>query len=164
MSNLYKSLLEAQKEMGSVKKDAKNPFFKSTFATLNSVRETAIPVLNKHGIVLTQPTVMVDNKVFVKTELTHAESSESTSSLTEVIVKNPQDAQQVGSGISYARRYGIMSLLCLAAEDDDGNGAVAKAVIENKSEESQSENNEQRVVTPKPFKRSRPKTSEEDGI
>jgi hypothetical protein len=37
------------------------------------------------------------------------------------------DAHGVGSGITYARRYGLMSLLCLAADDDDGNAAVERA-------------------------------------
>jgi len=31
--------------------------------------------------------------------------------------------QGLGSAITYARRYGIMSLLNLPADDDDGNGA-----------------------------------------
>jgi hypothetical protein len=31
------------------------------------------------------------------------------------------DPQKYGSGITYARRYGIISTLCLEQEDDDGN-------------------------------------------
>jgi hypothetical protein len=37
------------------------------------------------------------------------------------------DAHGIGSGITYGRRYGLMSVLCLAAVDDDGNAAVEKA-------------------------------------
>jgi hypothetical protein len=29
----------------------------------------------------------------------------------------------MGSGITYARRYALQSILCLSAEDDDGNAA-----------------------------------------
>jgi hypothetical protein len=39
---------------------------------------------------------------------------------------NRFDAQGIGSGITYARRYGLMSVLCIAAADDDGNAAVEK--------------------------------------
>ena len=33
----------------------------------------------------------------------------------------------MGSGITYARRYGLMALLCIATDDDDGNAAVQSA-------------------------------------
>ena len=36
----------------------------------------------------------------------------------------PNDPQAQGSAITYARRYGLMSLLCLSAEDDDGESAT----------------------------------------
>jgi hypothetical protein len=34
------------------------------------------------------------------------------------------DAQKHGSGLSYARRYALQSIVCLGAEDDDANAAV----------------------------------------
>jgi hypothetical protein len=37
----------------------------------------------------------------------------------------------IGSGISYARRYSLMSIMNLAADDDDGNAAqTAKPIAE----------------------------------
>jgi len=124
---LYTSLLKVQGELGALKKDESNPFFKSQYVSLNAVREAVVPALTKAGLVLLQPTVFADGKQFVRTTIVHAESGESVISDTEVISKSANDAQQVGSGISYARRYGLMSLLCLAAEDDDGNSASGKA-------------------------------------
>jgi len=126
MSGLYKALLKAQSQMGAIKKDEKNPFFKSSFASLNAVRAAVMPSLTDNGIVLTQPTVVVDGKQYVETRLTHADTGEAAVSVTEVITKNSGDAQQAGSGISYARRYGLMSMLCLAAEDDDGEASVGR--------------------------------------
>jgi hypothetical protein len=41
---------------------------------------------------------------------------------------NKWDAQGIGSGITYARRYGLMSILSIASEDDDGNAAVNRTV------------------------------------
>jgi hypothetical protein len=35
------------------------------------------------------------------------------------------DAQGAGSAVTYLRRYSLMSILGIAAEDDDGEGAVA---------------------------------------
>lgn len=123
MKEIAKALIEAQKQMGNAKKDSTNPFFKSKYADLNSVREACIPALNHHGIAVLQPTVHIDGKNFVKTLLLH-ESGETIEGLTEIIYNKVNDAQAQGSGISYARRYGLQSLINIGAEDDDGNKAV----------------------------------------
>lgn len=124
--NIYTALLQVQGAMVSIKKDEQNPFFKSSYVSLNAVREAIIPSLTKNGLVLLQPTIVLDGKQYVRTTIVHAETKESIISDTEVITKNALDAQLVGSGISYARRYGLMSILALAAEDDDGNAASGK--------------------------------------
>ncbi len=121
--NLAKALLKAQQEMGTAIKDANNPFFKSKYADLNSIREACMPALNKHGIVVLQPTVVEGGKNYVKTLLLH-ESGESMECLTEIIFNKQNDAQAQGSGITYARRYGLQSFVNVGADDDDGNKAT----------------------------------------
>jgi hypothetical protein len=117
------AFVKAQSEMSNAKKGSSNPFFKSKYADLNSIREASIPVLNAHGISVLQPIVHIDGKNFVKTILLH-ESGESLDSHTEIVYSKSNDAQAQGSGISYARRYGLQSFLCIGADDDDGNNAV----------------------------------------
>lgn len=117
------AFVKAQSEMSNAKKGSSNPFFKSKYADLNSIREASIPVLNSHGISVLQPIVHIDGKNFVKTILLH-ESGESLDSHTEIVYSKSNDAQAQGSGISYARRYGLQSFLCIGADDDDGNNAV----------------------------------------
>lgn len=122
---LAPALLKVQREMGDAKKEAANPFFRSTYADLNAIREVAIPVLNENGITCLQPTVEVNCKNFVETILIH-ESGEWLSSLTEI--KNTDGkAQSEGSGISYARRYGLQSLLNIGAVDDDAETAMGRS-------------------------------------
>ena len=116
------ALVKAQSEMSNAVKDSKNPFFKSKYADLNSVREACIPALNKHGITVLQPTVYEDGKPFVQTLLLH-ESGEYISSLTEIISDKINNAQSHGSGVTYARRYGLQSMCNIGSEDDDGNAA-----------------------------------------
>ncbi len=130
MKNLTKALLQVQSEMGAISKDSKNPFFKSTYLSLNGLREAVIPTLTKYGVVVLQPTVFREGRNFIATQLIHAESGELVEGLTEVVVKQAGNAQDLGSGMSYARRYGLMSILCLAAEDDDGNTAAGKQMPE----------------------------------
>jgi len=117
------ALVKAQSEMSNAKKGASNPFFKSKYADLNSIREAALPVLNTHGITVIQPTCVVDGINYVETILLH-ESGEYISSLTQIVVDKVTDAQKHGSGLSYARRYALQSIVCLGAEDDDANASV----------------------------------------
>jgi len=119
------ALVKAQGQMTSAIKDAKNPFFKSNYADLNAVREACMPALNANGISVLQPTVVVDGKNYVETVLIH-ESGEFLSGLTEIKVAKINDPQCEGSGISYARRYSLQSMVCLGAVDDDGESAMGR--------------------------------------
>lgn len=125
IAKIAAALVKAQSVMGNAIKDAKNPFFKSSYANLNAVREAVLPAMNANGISVLQPTIHIDGKSFVETMLLH-ESGEFISSLTEIIVNKANDAQQQGSGISYARRYGLQSLANIGADDDDGESAVGR--------------------------------------
>lgn len=118
--SIYKKLLEVQKEVGAISKDSKNPFFKSKYFDINKLLEVVKPVLSKHGLVLLQP--LEDNKVYSK--IFDVESELGISSYLEL--PNLSDPQKIGSAISYYRRFTLVSLLGLEAEDEDGNNLKAK--------------------------------------
>lgn len=125
---IYKKLLEAQKEIGAIKKDSDNPYFKSKYFDINSILAVVKPVLNKHGLVLTQALVSYplsdEQKTGIETTITDAETTEKVSAFC--ILPETPDAQKTGSAITYFRRYALQSLLALEAEDDDGNIASEK--------------------------------------
>ena len=127
ITKISPAFLKAQKEMGNAVKDSKNPFFKSTYADLNSVREATIPHLNNHGISVLQPTVVREGKNYVETVLLH-ESGEYFSSLMEIIADKANNAQANGSGTTYARRYGLQSMCNIGSADDDGNAASGNTI------------------------------------
>lgn len=127
MKQIATALLKAQKQMGNATKDSSNPFLKSKYADLNAIREACMPSLNDNGIVVLQPTVTIEGKNYVKTLLLH-EGGESIECLTEIIYSKQNDAQAQGSGITYARRYGLQSFVNVGAEDDDGNKASQKNI------------------------------------
>ncbi len=133
MKNITQALLKAQKNFPLIKKEDKNPFFKSTYAGLPSVLEVVMPVLLGNGIVLSQSPISEGERVGVKTSLFHAESGEVLeSSFTMNLAKN--DPQGAGSAITYARRYALVAILGLNVdEDDDGNVASAKTTITNRN-------------------------------
>jgi len=121
ITKLIVALLIVQKEIEPVKKEAENPFFKSKYADLPSLMGACKSILNKNKIVVLQP-ITGD---FVETILIH-ESGEWVSGKTKIIVKSANDPQAQGSAISYARRYGLQSILFMSAEDDDAETAMGR--------------------------------------
>jgi len=117
------ALLKAQRKMGAATKDAKNPFFKSNYADLGSVMEVCKDPLNEEGIVILQPVSSNEAGHFVETRLLH-ESGEFISTESMRLELNKVDMQQLGSAITYARRYQLQSLLSIPAEDDDGEKSM----------------------------------------
>jgi hypothetical protein len=109
-------------ELGSVTKSADNPFFRSKYADLNAHIDVVEPLLQKHGLILLQPTCRDQRGSYVRTVILDSESGQFVSSeLDLILVKN--DMQQMGSAVTYARRYTLGALLAMKAEDDDGNAA-----------------------------------------
>lgn len=125
--NISKALLEAQKKIGSAKKDAVNPFFHSNYADLGSVMEACKEALNENGITVLQPVGTDELGVYVETVLLHS-SGEWISDKLNLAVKEQNNPQAQGSAISYARRYGLQSMVFIPAEDDDAEKATTRPV------------------------------------
>lgn len=119
------ALLKAQREMEGAKKDSNNPFFKSKYSDFNAVLEACKGPLNDNGIVILQPHKLENNIMVVETILLH-ESGEFISGETQVVVAKQNDPQALGSAQSYAKRYGLQSIVALPSEDDDGNAGSGK--------------------------------------
>ena len=115
--NVYKRLFDAKKEIGKLTKDAKNPFFKSSYLSLGGLLDAVEAVLERHELLLLQPI----EAEWVKTKIININDGESVTS--EMHLPNITDPQKIGSAITYYRRYTLESLLGLKAEDDDGNSA-----------------------------------------
>lgn len=128
---IYEKLLEVQKEIGAIKKDATNPFFKSKYFDINSLLDQVKPALNKHGLVLTQALTQIDGKLALETKISLGEKiKEQGSHIDSIFYTCPlpevADPQKAGSAITYFRRYALQSLLALEAEDDDAEMATGR--------------------------------------
>lgn len=122
MENLNQKLLKFQTTVETIKKNGENSFFKkgngkpSTYATLPKILEEVKPILNALKLVVTQP--IKDNTVY--TVISDTESDDFIES--SIVLPTGLNAQQIGSCITFFRRYTICSLLALEIdEDDDGN-------------------------------------------
>ena len=122
---LYAALAAAQAQMGKATKSANNPHFKAKYADLAEVMDACLPALNANGIAVIQPIRTVDGKLYVGTVLVHQSGETLECDVPLIVQKN--DMQGLGSAITYARRYGLMSMAGIAPEDDDGNAAAKAA-------------------------------------
>jgi len=115
------ALVKAIGSMGAAVKDGKNPHFKSSYATLASAVEASREALLSNGICAMQDQggITEHNTVILTTRLLHT-SGEWIDTVCEAKPKSftPQD---IGSSITYLRRYGLMAALGMPPEDDDGN-------------------------------------------
>jgi hypothetical protein len=127
--SIYTKLLEVQKEIGAIKKEETNPFFKSKYFDINGLLAAVKPVLNKHGLLILQGLTNVEGKLSLSTQLVDVETKE----IVETVCPLPEatDAQKAGSTITYFRRYALQSLLALEAEDDDANVASGKPITKS---------------------------------
>lgn len=125
--NIYERLAMVRDMVGAVKKTAKNPFFKSNYADLNTVMDTLAPALVECNLIYVQYANRYDSEDVLTTEVVSVSNPEEkiVSHTHLIIPKN--DMQAFGGAITYARRYALVSMFGLESIDDDGNVAVGKA-------------------------------------
>ena len=117
------ALAKAQAEIENPTKDATNPHFRSKYATLDAGLNIVRTVLSKHGISITQPTRVEDGILMLDTRL--ACQGQWIASEYPVCAF-PVKQQEMGSALTYSRRYSLFSLVGIAGEeDDDANAATA---------------------------------------
>jgi len=120
ISDLTKALILFQKRLTetSLKKDAKNPSLKNSYLSLDHIINTTKPLLCECNLVITQD--MAGG--FLTTTLMH-ESGQFKGSAMEF---NPMAGnrgtnklQEIGGGITYAKRYTWSAMLGISVDTDD---------------------------------------------
>jgi hypothetical protein len=125
------ALASAQLEFGTIEKDltahvdSKRTGVKYSYdyADLAEVLTAVRPALAKHGIATLQPAMVSQRSVTITTLLGHKSGEFIRNDFTLPI--DSTDPQAVGSGITYARRYALQSLLGVAPESPDDDGRAA---------------------------------------
>jgi hypothetical protein len=132
-TTMYEALLAVQKETPALQKNAINPHFKSKYISLDNLMEAILPILNKHNFVwLTFPTF--ENEPTLHYELVYTPSGEKIEGTMPLQARSASPQDQ-GSAITYARRYSLMAVLGLVADEDD-DGEKAQATVAGPISES----------------------------
>ena len=124
LNELAAALAKAQAEIQPAPKDATNPFFKSKYASLPAIREAIREVFGKYGLSVVQMPSVVGDRLVLSTLLLHESGQhlDCGELAAEVDLSNPQ---QLGSAITYFRRYALAAISqTVADEDDDGEAAI----------------------------------------
>lgn len=129
---IYDALVEAQAEFASIKRDRTNPYFNSRYATFEAIVEATRPILARHGLGFMQSAegcmliTVVYNRI-----------GQTVTSTVPFVYGERATPQQIGSALTYAKRYGIACALGVAIEeddsDDDGNRASGQQKKNNQS-------------------------------
>ena len=111
------ALVAALSEIKSVTKDAKNPFLKNKYASLDAIIEASKPALAKHGLTAMQTV----NEGGVETYILHTSGEWVSSDYIKImpeVSKGLSLAQAVGVATTYAKRYQLGALLNISTDED----------------------------------------------
>lgn len=121
LSEVLNAMSAVQRSVMSVSKTAKNKHFGSSYATLNGVLDALRVPLLDNDLHITQPIVTRDDGTMLLQTIIYHKSGQSL--VSEMVIPTTERYTLVGSGITYYRRYSLISMFCLGAEDDDAQGA-----------------------------------------
>lgn len=127
IKEIVTALAKAQTEYTPVEKKRTVNFGQTSYnyADLQDVLTMAMPILSKHGIMITQPvTTNEKGELILFTYLIHT-SGEFIGSVYPI--RKMQKNQEQGSEITYARRYTLSAILGIHSEEDDDGKAANEA-------------------------------------
>lgn len=125
MGPLAKALIQFQKELPKVGKDktAKMGTYSYTYTDLGTLTHTVLPLLTKNGLSFSAVPRRTEDGYELVGVLLH-ESGESLEGALPIYGRQPQE---IGSAITYARRYLLGAMTGVVTEDDDDGQRAVKA-------------------------------------
>jgi hypothetical protein len=129
INEITMAMSKVQGVMKPAVKDSKNPFFKSNYADITACMDACREPMTQNNLAIFQPTYYDEaGKIYILSILSHTTSGQFIKSYTPVLMQKV-DCQSFGAALTYTRRYALSSLIGICTEDDDGNAASGKTVI-----------------------------------
>lgn len=127
----------SKSETGEVKgttKDGKAYSYNYSYADLASVSAAIMPLLGKHGLSFTSWPTLTPRGFLLRYYLLHESGEQMTG---EYPLPTGATAQQLGSAITYARRYTLCSVTGISPDDDDDAAAAEGAKASRRAEQQE---------------------------
>ena len=116
INELASALAKAQSQIKNAPFDKVNPHFKNKYSSLASIRDAVTPALSANGIAIIQ--CVNSDTMMLETVLAHS-SGQFISDNVRIVVAGSATPQAFGSALTYARRYGLASIVGISSDDDD---------------------------------------------
>lgn len=121
VNEIAKALATAQSQMKVAPFNKTNPHFKNKYADLTAVIDAVRKPLNDNCIAFTQTTEMHGGAFCLVTRLLHSSGQWISG---EYLLPANVSPQQLGSALTYAKRYSLAAIVGISSdEDDDAEGA-----------------------------------------
>jgi hypothetical protein len=116
--------IPAEAEAGGQRKDGSGGGRKWKYATLATVIDKCRKPLSENGLAITQTTSLTDHGWILTTTLIHADSDQWISSDIPVAVGG--NVWDMGSSLTYMKRYQYLAVLAVAPDEEDDDGQAAQ--------------------------------------
>jgi len=124
INELSEALAAAQGALKNPAKTKTNPHFKSQYVDLSDGLAAVRECLSKHGLMIVQGTSIHDSAIILHTRISHKSGQWIEA---EYPVGGFGRPQEMGSALTYARRYSLFAMVGIAGEDDDDGNAAQEA-------------------------------------
>ena len=116
--------MDFRSRVDSVERTSKNEFLNYHYANINNIIDSIKPVLYELRMGYVQTVQYVDGVDLLNTRVFLVDHPEEFIESNIRLIMTKEDSQQLGSSITYNRRYALISTFSLEVEDDDGERAV----------------------------------------
>lgn len=148
--NLAEALAAFQAELPAIKKTQTAKVktktgsdYSYTYAGLPDVSSTVLPLLGKHGLSFTAAPTLLNDRFVLSYRLLHSSGQSLDGAYP---LPSNGSAQELGSAITYARRYALCSVVGVAAEDDDDGQRAANTDVRRRRAEPEWDPTEQQML------------------
>lgn len=139
--NIYKAMIEFQKELTPVIKENKAEVEKNgrkvydyVYAKLEDIIQHVAPLMLKHDLGFTQPSRIEGLDTVLKTIIFHGPSGEEI--VSEMYLPIALDPQKTGIAKTYYKRFMLQAALGLATEDNDAQDVKDLKPMRGKQEQA----------------------------
>ena len=132
-TNHIKDFMAGQSSLETAIKNSDNPFLKNKYADIQEILDKVKSAFHENNYIIVQEGGADENGEFIDTKLIHTSGNFFNCKIYLQYKKG--DMQSLGGAITYARRYGLLSVTGIPVDDDDGTSAIGTEAAQAKAME-----------------------------
>lgn len=132
-TNHIKDFMAGQSSLETAIKNSSNPFLKNKYADIQEILDKVKSAFHENNYIIVQEGGADENGEFIDTKLIHTSGNFFNCKIYMQYKKG--DMQSLGGAVTYARRYGLLSVTGIPVDDDDGTSAIGTEAAQAKAME-----------------------------